>query len=406
MYDAIIVGARCAGASTAMLLARKGHKVLLVDRSTFPSDIPHGHLIHRHGPKRLHDWGLLDRIVATGCPAITEMSTDYGGIQLRGRELELDGVATAYGPRRVALDQVLVDAAIEAGAEFRPGFMVEEFVSSDGAITGVRGHGIHHGLAGEERAWITIGADGRNSRLARTVNAPKYEACDALTGWYFSYWSGVTIRAIEIYEGDGSALFAFPTNDGLLAIFIGWERSKLEDVLANPETRFMKVVDAIPSLSERVRAGHREERLRGVVDLPNFLRKPYGDGWALVGDAGCHKDPYLALGMCDALRDAELLANAIDRGLTGDQVMADALADYERLRNEATLPDYRQNLNMARFSPMPPEQRGLRAALLHDQAATNQFYMAIEGMIPPESFFNPENMQRLLSSANSSAAAH
>jgi flavin-dependent dehydrogenase len=153
-------------------------------------------------------------------------------------------------------------------------------------------------------------------------------------------------------------------------------------------------------------SGHREERLRGVVDLPNFLRKPYGDGWALVGDAGCHKDPYLALGMCDALRDAELLANAIDRGLTGDQVMADALADYERLRNEATLPDYRQNLNMARFSPMPPEQRGLRAALRHDQTATNQFYMAIEGMIPPESFFNPENMQRLFaSSANSPATA-
>jgi flavin-dependent dehydrogenase len=403
MYDAIIVGARCAGASTALLLARKGHKVLLVDRAPFPSDIPHGHLIHRHGPKRLKEWGLLDRIAATGCPAITEFSTDYGGVTLTGRDLALDGVAVAYAPRRVAIDRELVNAAIDAGAEFRPGFMVEEFASSEGAITGVRGHGIHHGIAGEERARITIGADGRNSRLARTVNAPKSEVCDALTGWYFSYWSGVKSQALEIHERDGAALFAFPTNDGLFAIFIGWERSKLERVLTNPESEFMAVVDAIPGLAERVRAGQREERLRGVIDLPNFLRKPFGDGWALVGDAGCHKDPYLALGMCDAFRDAELLANAIDRGLTGEQVMADALRDYERIRNEATLPDYQQNLNMARFSPMPPEQRGLRAALQHDQAETNQFYMAIEGMIPPESFFNPEKMQRLFAS---SAAAH
>jgi flavin-dependent dehydrogenase len=407
MYDAIIVGARCAGASTAMLLARKGHKVLLVDRSAFPSDIPHGHLIHRHGPKRLKDWGLLDRIVATGSPPITEFSSDYGGLTLTGRELHLDGVAVAYAPRRIEIDKALINAAIDAGAEFRPGFMVEEFASSDGAITGVRGHGIHHGSAHEERARITIGADGRNSRLARTVNAPKYEACDALTGWYFSYWSGVNSQVLEIHERDGTALFAFPTNDGLFAIFIGWERSKLERVLTSPEAEFMAVIDAIPSLAERVRAGHREERLRGVIDLPNFLRKSFGDGWALVGDAGCHKDPYLALGMCDALRDAELLANAIDDGLSGGQAMPDALRDYEQRRNEATLPDYRQNLDMARFSSMPPEQIGLRAALQHDQAATNQFYMAIEGMIPPESFFNPENMQRLFAtSANSSATAH
>ena len=144
MYDAIIVGARCAGASTAMLLARKGHKVLLVDRSAFPSDIPHGHLIHRHGPKRLKDWGLLDRIVATGSPPITEFSSDYGGLTLTGRELHLDGVAVAYAPRRIEIDKALINAAIDAGAEFRPGFMVEEFASSDGAITGVRGHGIHH----------------------------------------------------------------------------------------------------------------------------------------------------------------------------------------------------------------------------------------------------------------------
>jgi 2-polyprenyl-6-methoxyphenol hydroxylase-like FAD-dependent oxidoreductase len=107
MYDAIVIGARCAGASTAMLLARGGHSVLLVDRARFPSEIPHGHFIHRHGPGRLGRWGLLDRVLATGCPAITSLLVDLGDFPLVGRELVLDGVPFGVGPRRGALDGVL-----------------------------------------------------------------------------------------------------------------------------------------------------------------------------------------------------------------------------------------------------------------------------------------------------------
>src|SRR5690348_12866752 len=125
MYDAIVVGARCAGAPTAMLLARKGYKVLLVDRATFPSEIPHGHFIHRQGPRCLSRWGLLDRIVASNCPAVTVLTHDFGDFPLVGRGLVADGVALGYGPRRAVLDKVLVDAAVEAGAEVREGFVVE-----------------------------------------------------------------------------------------------------------------------------------------------------------------------------------------------------------------------------------------------------------------------------------------
>jgi flavin-dependent dehydrogenase len=127
MYDVIVIGARCAGASTAMLLARKGYKVLVVDRATFPKDIPHGHFIHRQGPQLLHRWGLLDRIVATNCPPVTSFTTDDGGITLAGRNLMVDGVAFGYGPRRIVLDKILVDAAVEAGVELREGFTVESF---------------------------------------------------------------------------------------------------------------------------------------------------------------------------------------------------------------------------------------------------------------------------------------
>jgi flavin-dependent dehydrogenase len=169
--------------------------VLLVDRATFPKDILHGHFIHRHGPRRLQRWGLLDRIVATNCPPVTSITTDYGEIPLTGRELIVDGVALGYGPRRVVLDKVLIDAAVEAGAELREGFTVEGFTTDGDRITGIRGREKGRGSAVTEWASITVGADGRNSHLGRAVQAPKYEVTLPLTCWYFSYWSGVPRRS-------------------------------------------------------------------------------------------------------------------------------------------------------------------------------------------------------------------
>jgi flavin-dependent dehydrogenase len=379
-----------------MLLARQGYRVLLVDRATFPSEIPHGHFIHRHGPARLRRWGLLDRIVATNCPAVTSMTSDFGDFPLVGHDLAVDGVALGYGPRRAALDKVLVDAAVEAGAELREGFVVEDFIADGERITGIRGRDRRGGAAVTERAAVTVGADGRNSRLARAVRAPVYEATPAVTCWYFSYWSGVPDEGLEVYVRHNRVIFAFPTSDGLFGLFVAWPSAELAAVRADIEGQFMAVIDQVPVLAERVRGGRREERFYGATDLPNFLRAPYGPGWALVGDAGCHKDPFLALGICDALRDAELLAEALGDGLSGRCALEVALAGYERRRNEATLPDYRQNLHAARFEPPPAEVTQLRAALRGNQEATNRFIMANEGMIPREAFFNPENLQRLM----------
>jgi flavin-dependent dehydrogenase len=289
MYDVIVIGARCAGASTAMLLARKGYKVLLVDRATFPKDIPHGHFIHRHGPRRLQRWGLLDRIVAINCPPVTSRTTDYGEIPLTGRELIVDGVALGYGPRRVVLDKVLIDAAVEAGAELREGFTVEGFTTDGDRITGIRGREKGRGSAVTEWASVTVGADGRNSRLARAVQAPKYEVTLPLTCWYFSYWSGVPHDGLQVVVRGNKVLFAFPTNDGLLGLFVGWSSTELPTARADIEGQLMAAVDEVPELADRIRAGRREERFYGMADVPNFLRKPYGPGWALVGDAGCQR---------------------------------------------------------------------------------------------------------------------
>jgi flavin-dependent dehydrogenase len=374
-----------------MLLARKGHSVLLVDRATFPSDIPHGHFIHVHGPRRLAEWGLLNRVLATGCPATTSFTTDFGDFPLTGHDLSVDGIPLGLGPRRTAIDPLLVDAAVEAGAEFRDGYAVQEFVSDGDRIVGVRGRD-----GSVDRAHVVVGADGRNSSLAQTVEAPEREAVPTISCWYFSYWSDVPWTGIEIYVRNRRAIFAFPTNDDLFAVFVAWPIEELPAVRADIEGEFMAVIDACSEMSERLRAGRRQERFYGATQLPNFLRKPYGPGWALVGDAGCHKDPFMALGMCDALRDAELLAHALHEGFAGERPLEKALADYERRRDEETMPWYQLNLGVAQLGPMPPDQTALRAAVRGNQEDTNLMYLAREGMIPPETFFNPDNMQRLM----------
>lgn len=400
MYDAIVIGARCAGASTAMLLARKGYKVLLADRATFPSDVPRGHFIHKHGPGRLHRWGLLDQVLTTGCPPVTSITMDFDDFPLVGRDLSIDDVAMGYGPRRSALDKVLLDAAVEAGAELREGFVVEDFVTDGERLAGIRGRDKRGGAVATERAHITIGADGRNSRLARAVQAPTYEATPALACWYFSYWGDVPeSEGLEIYLRQRSVIFAFPTNHGLFAIFVGWPIEEFHAVRSDIEGHVMEALARVPALAERVRSGRREERFYGTADVPNFLRRPHGPGWALVGDAGCHKDPYLALGICDALRDSEFLVDAVDEGLSGRRPLEEALGAYERRRNEATLDEYQQNLQLARLQPPPAEVMQLRAALRGDQETTNQFFRAREGMIPYETFFNPENLQRIMAKA-------
>jgi len=399
VYDAIVIGARCAGGATAMLLARRGHRVLLLDRGDFPSDVPQGHFIHRHGPKRLADWGLLERIVGTNCPPLTTHLTDFGDFPLIGRDIRMGDVAWGYAPRRRQLDQVLVEAAVEAGVEFRSNFLVENCRWDGDRVKGIRGRDRRQHISCTEEALITVGADGRNSSLARAVGAASYEETPTLTCWYFSYWSGVSTEGFEWYLRKNRVIFAFRTNDDLTAIFIGWPINEFASVRADIEGQFMRVVDMIPEFGERVRSGRREERFYGAADLPNYLRRPFGPGWALVGDAGCHKDPMMAHGICDAFRDADFLATAIHEGLAGQCPLDDALMRYERRRNEDTMAEYRENIAAARFAPISPELLQIRLALRGNQEDTNRFIMMLEGWISHEEFFNPENLQRIMAKA-------
>lgn len=396
MYDAIVVGARCAGSPTAMLLTRKGYHVLLVDKATFPSDVVNGYQVQQLGVARLKQWGLLGKLRASNCPPLLTFTFDFGDVTLTGFPPPAGDVVEEYAPRRTVLDKILVDAAVEAGAELREGFTVQELVWDGERVAGIRGH-TKGGATVTEQARIVIGADGLHSSVARAVQAAIYHTKPALTCWYYTHWSGVPVKGLEFYLRARRALLAVGTNDGLTNVVTGWPHGEFHEFRADIEGNYFRSLALVPELAERVRSGKREERFAGTAETANFFRKPYGPGWALVGDAGYHKDPATAQGISDSFRDAELLTEAIEEGFSGRRPLADALAEYEYQRNAAVLPMYEFTLQLANLAePPPPEMQQLLAALCGNQTETNRFFATWAGTVPVPEFFAPENIQRII----------
>lgn len=393
-YDAIIVGARCAGSPTAMLLGRKGHRVLLLDRATFPSDTLSTHYIHQPGVARLKRWGLLDRILASNCPPISRALLDSGALTLRGGTSLSDGTPDAYSPRRQVLDKILVDAAVDAGVELRAGFSVQELLWEGDCVSGIRGH-TKGGALVTERARIVIGADGMRSMIARAVQAPTYKTRPALGCAYYSYWGGIPMDGAEVYLRPRNVIILWPTNNGLTLIFVEWAHHEFHKIRADVERNYLQAIDSIPSLAERVRGGRRGERFTGTADLANFFRRPYGSGWALVGDAGYHRDPVTGQGITDTFRDAELLAKALDAGFSGRESLAPALADYEHQRNRAVEWMYRLTCYLARWHTLPGGNVLIRA-VSGDQEATDNLLGMFVGTVRIPEFLSPLKLMRLV----------
>jgi flavin-dependent dehydrogenase len=390
MYDAIVVGARCAGSPTAMLLARKGHRVLLVERAHFPSDTLSTHYIHQSGVACLDRWGLMPEIRAAGAPAIRDYTLDVGPFALQGAPPPLGEVADAYSLRRTVLDKILVDAAGGAGAEVRQDFPVDELLTDGDRVTGIRSRDR------TEYARIVIGADGLNSLVARSVGAPTYNDQGTLTCAYYTYWDGVEMDGAELYPRPGRMIVAAPTNDGQVVTIVLWPRDEFHEIRSDVERHFLEALELAPGLAARIRGGTRTDRFRGTGQLPNFYRRPHGDGWALVGDAGHHKDPILALGIGDAFRDAELLADAVDRGLEGRTALPQALADYEQRRNELSAHGFQTTLDFARLQPPPPHMQELFGALRDNPRDRDRLFGTFAGTVDPADYFAPDNLARIL----------
>jgi flavin-dependent dehydrogenase len=402
MFDAIIVGARCAGSPTAMLLARRGYKVLLVDRARFPSDTISTHFIWPPGVACLKRWGLLDRVVASNCPPIRSLGLDLGAFILTGVLPAVEGVAEIYTPRRTVLDKLLLDAAVEAGAEVREGFAVTGLTTSGDAVTGIRGHQ-RGGPEIEEQARIVIGADGRNSFVAKTVHAGEYNVRPMLTCGYYTYWSDVTPHLTAIHPHPRRMVVSFPTNDGLTLTYVACPRDEFRAVRADLDSHMTEGLGLCGDFAEPFRAAKRAGPIVGTGTIPNFFRKPYGEGWALVGDAGYHKDPILAQGISDSFRSVEWLVQAIHAGFSGERPLAAALANYQRVRDEHLAPMYNLCCDLAGLGPPPPEIMALYEALRHDEAERNRYFGTLGGTVPIPEYYAPENLRRIIGGAPGSA---
>jgi 2-polyprenyl-6-methoxyphenol hydroxylase-like FAD-dependent oxidoreductase len=396
-FDAIVVGARCAGSPTAMLLARKGFRVLVVDRAAFPSDTVSTHLLHPLGVEALARWGLLDRLAATGCPPIHTYAFDFGPFTISGAP----GTASApvaYCPRRTILDKLLVDAAAEAGAEVREGFTVERILTEEGRVVGIEGR-TKHGGSVIERAQVVIGADGRMSAVAAAVRPDQYDEKPPLLAAYYTYWSGLpTSGRFENYIRPWRGFAVMPTHDDLTLIIAGWPFAEFEANKKDIEGNYLKTIALAPAFADRLSGAKREARFVGAA-VPNYFRKPYGAGWALVGDAGYNRDFITAQGIQDAFHDAELCAAALDEAFSGARPFARAMDEYHRRRDDRVKAMYGFTSELATLAPPPPETQQLFAAIHGNQAAMDGFARMNAGTISPAEFFAPVNVESIKAAA-------
>jgi 2-polyprenyl-6-methoxyphenol hydroxylase-like FAD-dependent oxidoreductase len=368
-----------------------------VDRARFPSDTVSTHLLHPPGVAALRRWGLLERLLASGCPPIASYAFDFGPFTLTGTP-GTDQEPVAYAPRRTVLDKLLVDAAAQAGAEVREAFSVQEVLVEQGRVTGIRGHGPDgHHLT--EHARVVVGADGRHSLVARTLKPPEYQQRPPLLSAYYSYWSDLPMDGrFQTWIRPHRAFAAWPTHDNLTLVIGGWPHTDHQANRADVETNFLQMLELAPAFADRIRGATRETRYVGAA-VANYIRQPSGPGWALVGDAGYNKDFITAQGMHDAFRDAEACASALHHSFSGTRPFDEAMADYQATRDRQVLATYEFTCQLATLEPPAPELAQLLAAIHGHQQAMNEFAQVYAGVLSPAEFFSEEHVGRMLATA-------
>lgn len=420
MFDAIVIGARCAGSPAAMLLARKGYRVLVVDRATFPSDVISTHFLWPHGSSYLKRWGLLDRVLAV-TPSHIQLKLVNEGISLTGSvplELLRQHFQTLHGDdhglvqnymsvRRRVLDEILVEAAASANVELRQGCAVERLLMDGDRVVGVAGR-TKDGTAFEERARVVVAADGRNSFLARALQLPKFDQRRRCTFAYWSYFSGFSLPEGQIHRRGRLAAAVVPTNFAQNMVLVWgpgeWFESFKKDIRGNHQ----RVLDFVcPQIGGAVREATREERFYGTADQDAYLRPLSGPGWVLAGDAGCFKDQCTATGMTHAFRDAELVAAAIDQSLANGGAFEENFKTYEsRRRSQSSAAYYDYVCTYAEMKPLRHDELLLLVALRSNQREADRFLATHADISPVADFFTSSNLFQLLEQARESANDH
>jgi 2-polyprenyl-6-methoxyphenol hydroxylase-like FAD-dependent oxidoreductase len=333
-HDVVIVGGRVAGAATALLLARAGVRVILVDRDRYGSDTLSTHGLMRAGVLQLSRWGVLPDVVASGTPPIRQVIFRYSD----GEEAVVAirpsiGVEALYAPRRYLFDRLLVDAAAAAGAEVLHEAPVTGLLRDAAErVVGVRAR-TRQGNSTDLYASLTVGADGIRSTVARQAGARVSRQGSSAGGVLYRYFHDLPADGYEWSYGDRAATGFIPTNDAM-CVFVGTTPARIRSLRRDGAERAFTTLlaSAGPALADRVADATPADRIHGWSGAVGYLRRCWGPGWALVGDAGYFKDPITTHGMTDALRDAELLADAVLAVLSGSEESS-VMAEYERTRD-------------------------------------------------------------------------
>ena len=387
VYDAIVVGARCAGSATALLLARSGWRVLLLDRARFPSDTMSTSYIHQPGVQRLAQWDLLNEVIASGCPRLDRISYVVEGVRLTGSAPRLGEVDSAYAPSRYVLDKILVDATVRAGVDFRDGGRVVGLVVEHDRVVGVRVR--RTGAVETYNAPLVVGADGMRSSVARWCGADVVVRDPVLSCVYYSTWRDLPAH-FECYERTGGWVAVIPTHDQITMVATYLPQQRFAEIRRDALAVHLAQIDATaPELRERLRAGVRVGRVVGHGDQQNFFRQAYGPGWALVGDAAHHKDSITARGITDAFLQAELLAMAVGPDPRDEAVVRAGLERYSAQRDAMLADAYQGALSLARLRVSEDRLTLLRA--VSDSAESTQRYLGLmAGMSTIDDVLTPE----------------
>jgi flavin-dependent dehydrogenase len=380
--DVVVVGARCAGAATALLLARAGARVLVVDKGLYGTDTLSTHALMRGAVLQLHRWGVLPAIVAAETPAVLSTRFAYTSQDVSVAIEPREGVHALYAPRRVVLDRVLVDAASASGAEFL-------FQSkATNLLRDVNGRG--SGLAVETphgaltiRANLVVGADGLHSAVARWVGAPEILTGRYATAVLYSYWQGVPSVGYEWHYAANASVGAIPTNDGAHCVFVSFPAEHLPRAPgANATEKYELLLRGFASLTPLLAGARRVDSVRGFGGQHGYLRRATGPGWALVGDAGYFKDPLTAHGITDALRDAELLARAV---ISASRA---AFVQYETIRHELSHRLFEITDQIASFAWTDPELQSLHRAFSAEMSRETRVLASLEPLSCPSPLAN------------------
>jgi 2-polyprenyl-6-methoxyphenol hydroxylase-like FAD-dependent oxidoreductase len=339
-YDAVVVGGRCAGAATALLLARGGLRVLVIEASRPGTDTLSTHALMRAGVLQLRRWGLLDAVACAGTPAIRFSEFVYGD-EVEAVDIRPGGgVCALRAPRRTLLDPLLLDAARTAGAEVRTGASVTAVLTDAYGVSGVEGVERRTGTPFRATATLTIGADGRRSTVARAVDAPFRRRGASSGAVVYGYFPGLPRDHYRWAYRPGVTAGMMPTGDGLACVWAGTSSARFWELRhGGLDTAHRALLaEADPELARSVGAVAPVGAWRGYPGQPGWIRVSAGAGWALVGDAGYFKDPITAHGITDSLRDAELLARAVLAAPCGGADQLAALGEYERTRDRLSEP--------------------------------------------------------------------